>query len=379
MKTQAAIAEKKSGPLRIEEVELADPGQGEVRVRIEACGICRSDLHAIDGGESVRFPAVLGHEAAGVVDALGTGVEQLAIGDQVVLSWTPACGICPACRRGEVQLCRGLKMSVGLDGPLSWNGRGLDRFMALGAFCEQVVVPAAMAIPIGGAVPSTQACLIGCAVMTGFGAATKTAGVRWGESVAVVGCGGVGLAAIQGARIAGASRIFATDPVEERRAAALLAGASDALNASESTRQVIAATDGGVDVAIECAGKSQAMVDAFNMIRPGGRAVVVGLASLADSFSIPPILLLTEKSIKGSIYGSANPAVDFPKLVALAGQGRLDLASFVSKTRPLAEVNEGIAEMREGKPYARGHDLLRSASRRPFASRRSAPRCLGQQ
>jgi S-(hydroxymethyl)glutathione dehydrogenase/alcohol dehydrogenase len=189
--------------------------------------------------------------------------------------------------------------------------------------------------------------------MTGFGAATKTAGVRWGESVAIVGCGGVGLAAIQGARIAGATRVFAIDPVEERRAAAHLAGASDALDVSESTRQVIAATDGGVDVAIECVGKSQAIMNAFNMIRPGGRVVVVGLASLADTFSIPPILLLTEKSIKGSVYGSANPAVDFPKLVALAGegpgQGRLDLASLVSKTRPLAEVNEGIAEMREGK------------------------------
>ncbi|MEK7248538.1 MAG: zinc-binding dehydrogenase, partial [Chloroflexota bacterium] len=154
---------------------------------------------------------------------------------------------------------------------------------------------------------------------------------------------------IQGARIAGAGRIFAIDPIEARRSAALSAGASDALDAPEGTRQVIAATDGGVDVAIECVGKSQTMVDAFNMIRPGGRAVVVGLASFADSFSIPPILLLTEKSIKGSIYGSANPAVDFPKLLALAGQGRLDLASLVSKTRPLAEVNEGIAEMREGK------------------------------
>jgi S-(hydroxymethyl)glutathione dehydrogenase/alcohol dehydrogenase len=185
--------------------------------------------------------------------------------------------------------------------------------------------------------------------MTGFGAATKTAAVRWGESVAVVGCGGVGLAAIQGARIAGAGRIFAIDPIDERRQAALAAGATDVLNVPEGAQQIIAATDGGVDVAIECVGKSQTMVDAFNMIRPGGRTVVVGLASFADTFSIPPILLLTEKSIKGSIYGSANPAVDFPKLVALAGQGRLDLASLVSKTRPLAEINEGIAEMREGK------------------------------
>lgn len=348
MKTRAAIIESKDAPLRIEEIDVADPGPGQVRVRIEACGICRSDLHAIDGGESVLFPAVLGHEAAGRVEAIGAGVERPSVGERVILSWTPACGLCAACRRGEVQLCHGLRMSAGLDGPLSWNGRGLDRFMAIGAFAEHVVVPEKMAVPAGGVIPPAQACLIGCAVMTGFGAVTNTAAVRWGESVAVIGCGGVGLAAIQGARIAGAGRIFAIEPIAERRAAALSAGATDALDAA-SGPDVIAATDGGVDVAIECVGKSQAIVSAFNMIRPGGRAIVVGLPSFADSLTIPPVLLLTEKSIKGSIYGSANPAADFPKLVALAAQSRLDLASLVSKTRPLTEVNEGIAEMREGK------------------------------
>lgn len=348
MKTRAAIIESKDAPLRIEEVDLAGPGPGHVRVRIEACGICRSDLHAIDGGESIRFPAVLGHEAAGVVDALGAGVESLSVGDRVVLSWTPACGACPACRRGDVQLCHGLKMSAGLDGPLVWNGRGLDRFMALGAFSEHVVVPERMAVPVVGAIPSAHACLIGCAVMTGFGAVVNTASLRWGESVAVIGCGGVGLAAVQGARIAGASRIFAIDPIEERRKAALSVGATDALDASAGP-DVIAATNGGVDAAIECVGKSQTIVDAFNMIRSGGRAIVVGLPRFEDTLSIPAVLLLTEKSIKGSIYGSANPAVDFQKVVDLAEQGRLDLAALVSKTMPLSAVNDGIAEMREGK------------------------------
>jgi S-(hydroxymethyl)glutathione dehydrogenase/alcohol dehydrogenase len=348
MKTRAAIIESKGAPLRIQEVDLADPGHGQVRVRIEACGICRSDLHAIDGGESVRFPAVLGHEAAGVVDALGSGVEGLSVGDQVVLSWTPACGACSACRRGEVQLCHGIRMSAGLEGPLTWHGRGADRFMALGAFSEHVVVPEKMAVPAGGVISSVQACLIGCAVMTGFGAATNTASLRWGESVAVIGCGGVGLAAIQGARIAGAGRIFAIDLVEERRRAALSVGATDVLDVPGGP-DIIAATGGGVDVAIECVGKSQTILDAFNMIRPGGRAIVVGLPTFAEILSIPPILLLTEKSIKGSIYGSANPSVDFPKLVALTEQGRLDLLSLVSKTRPLDEINEAIAEMREGR------------------------------
>jgi len=348
VKTRAAIIESKGGDLRVDEVDLAEPGPGEVRVQIEACGICRSDLHAIDGGESVRFPAVLGHEAAGLVEALGSDVAGLAEGDRVVLSWTPACGRCPPCRRGDVQLCQGLRMSTGGEGPLTWQGRGLDRFMALGAFSECVVVPARMAVPVGPHIPATHACLIGCAVMTGFGAATKTANVRWGESVAVVGCGGVGLSAIQGARIAGAARIIAIDPTEERRAAALQLGATDALDAPEAVQRVVEMT-GGVDAAIECVGKSQTMLDAFNMVRPGGRAVVVGLASFADTLPIPPIMLLTEKSLTGSIYGSANPALDFPKLVALYGQGRLDLDALLSKTRPLDEVNEGIAEMREGK------------------------------
>jgi S-(hydroxymethyl)glutathione dehydrogenase/alcohol dehydrogenase len=348
MKTTAAIVESADKPLRIEEVDLAEPGLGEVRVRVEACGICRSDLHAIDGAESVVFPAVLGHEAAGVVDALGEGVANLVEGDNVILSWTPACGQCPPCIRGDVQLCQGLRMSTAGSGPMSWQGNPLDRFMALGAFAQHIVVPASMAIAVSGEVPAAESCLIGCGVMTGFGAATKTANVRWGESVAVIGCGGVGLAAIQGARIVGAGRIIAIDPIEQRRQAALDAGATEALDPEGAVAGVIEASGGGVDAAIECVGRSETMMDAFNMIRPGGRAVVVGLAAFSDVLQIPPIMLLTEKVLTGSIYGSANPATDFPKLVALREQGRLDLALMVGKVRPFTEINEGIAEMREG-------------------------------
>ena len=349
MKTRAAIGEKQGGDLRIEEVDLRDPGPGEVRVKVEACGICRSDLHAIDGGESVRFPAVLGHEGAGVVEALGPGVETLAEGDRVILSWTPACGACAPCDRGDVHLCIKLRMSADPGGPMTWDGKDLDRFMNLGAFAEHVVVPASMAIPMGPTIPAPQASLIGCGVMTGFGAAVNTADVRWGETVLVIGCGGVGLAAIQGARVAGASKIFAIDPIETRRNAALAAGATDAYDADGGIANVVAATGGGVDAAIECVGRSETMMDAFRAIRPGGRAIVVGLAKMADTLTIAPILFLTERSIKGSTYGSANPALDFPKLITLYEQGQLDLDSLVSKTRPLSEVNEGIAEMREGQ------------------------------
>lgn len=349
MKTRAAIIHEQGGGLTIEEVDIRDPGAGEVRVSVEACGICRSDLHAIDGGESVTFPAILGHEAAGAVEAVGAGVEGLKEGDRVVLSWTPACGRCAACLRGDVQLCRGVRMSAGTDGPVRWNGRGVDRFMALGAFAGHVVVPAPMAIPVTGRVPAHLACLIGCSVMTGFGAVTRTAAVRWGESVAVIGCGGVGLAAVQGARIAGAARIFAIDPIEERRRMALTTGATDAFDPSEAAGRVVRLTDGGADAAIECVGSPQTMSAAFSMVRPGGRAIIAGLAGFGEMLSIPAVMLLTERSIKGSIYGSANPAVDFPKLLELAEQGRLDLEALAAKVRPLAEVNESIREMREGR------------------------------
>jgi len=348
MKTRAAIVEARDAPLRIEEVDLADPVTGEVRVKIEACGICRSDLHAIDGGEDVTLPAVLGHEAAGVVEACGPSVEQLREGDRVVLSWTPACRRCPSCLRGEPQLCAGIRMSAAGTGPLTWNGNPLDRFMNLGAFCERVVVPEGMAITIEAEIPDTHACLIGCGVMTGFGAATKTADVGTNETVAVIGCGGVGLAAIQGARIAGASRIFAVDPLEARRVAAIDVGATDAVTADGSAAAVLADTAGGVDVAIECVGQTRTMSEAFDMIRPGGRAIVVGLPPLDARLDISALMLLFEKSIKGSMYGSADPKHDFPMLATLAADGELDLATLVSDTLPFAEINEGIAETRSG-------------------------------
>jgi len=348
MKARAAIAVKRGEPLRVEQIEVADPGRGQVRVRVEACGICRSDLHALDGGEDVVLPAVLGHEAAGVVEACGPGVERLGEGDRVILSWTPACGVCPSCRRGEVNLCAGIRMSAGSDSPLTWNGQGLDRFMALGAFCEYVVIPETMAIAFRGDIPATQACLIGCAVMTGFGAATKTAAVGEGESVVVLGCGGVGLSAVQGARVAGASRIFAVDPSAERRNMALRLGATDVLVPDQAAAAISSLANGGVDVAIECVGAVETMRKAFELTRPGGRAVVVGLPKPGELLTLDPFLLLFEKSIKGSMYGSADPASDFPALVSLQADGRLDLAGLVSGTRCLDEINEGLAETRQG-------------------------------
>jgi S-(hydroxymethyl)glutathione dehydrogenase/alcohol dehydrogenase len=348
MKTYAAIAHHADAPFTLEEVDIADPVAGEVRVKTLACGICRSDLSALAGKETIVFPCVLGHEASGVVEAVGAGVRALKEGDAVILSWTPACGVCSGCLRGEKHLCEGVTMTTGGVGPLSARGRPLDRFMALGAFCAHMVVPQSMAIPVTSALPATQTCLIGCGVTTGFGAAVNTAAVCWGERVAVLGCGGVGLAAVQGARIAGAAEIYAIDPIAERRAAALRLGATAALEPTDTVKAVLSATRGGVDVAIECVGDTRVMQDCFRMTRSGGRSIVVGLPAYTDVLSIPAILLLREKSIKGSIYGSANPSIDFAKIVRLAERGQLDLGALVDRTRPFAEINEGFAEMRAG-------------------------------
>jgi len=349
MKTQAAIARSSSTNFTIEEVDLASPGIGEVRVKVHACGICRSDLSALEGKETIQFPAVLGHEAAGVVEAVGTEVNTLKEGDSVVLSWTPACGVCFSCRRGEVHLCQGINMTTEGKGPLSIGGAGLDRFMGLGAFSEHVVVPEAMAVPVSTTLKASHTCLIGCGVTTGFGAAVNTAAVRWGESVTILGCGGVGLAAIQGARIAGAASIFAVDPIAERRKVALQVGATVALEPMGAIDRIISSTGGGVDAAIECVGKTATMQDCFNMIRPGGRAIVVGLPAFTELLTIPAISLLREKTLTGSIYGSANPNIDFQKIATLGESGQLLFAPLVDKTRHFSEINEGFAEMREGR------------------------------
>ena len=348
MKTQAAIVRKKNENFSIEEADLRDPLSGEVRIKVDACGICRSDLSVLEGKEIIEFPAVLGHEASGTVEAVGDGVSRVKEGDKVVLSWTPACGRCPGCLRGQVHLCQEINMTTHRTGALSQNGQGIDRFMGLGAFCEHIVVPENMAIPIDTNLPPHHTCLVGCGVTTGFGAAVNTAAVRWGETVAVLGCGGVGLSAIQGAKVAGAARIFAVDPIAERRSAALDMGATDALHPEDLTAEILANTNGGVDCAIECVGNVNTMRECFDLIRPGGRAVIVGLPGYTDKLTIPAIGLLAEKTLTGSIYGSCQPNSDFQKILSLSEAGQFKLGALVDKVRPFAEINQGFDEMRSG-------------------------------
>ncbi len=348
MKTQAAIAHSPESSFCIEEVDLDDPVKGEVRVKMEACGICRSDLSALEGKEIIQFPTVLGHEGAGVVEAIGSNVKSLKEGDRVVLSWSPACGQCAGCKRNEVHLCESVNMTTGGLGPMRLGTTPLDRFMGLGAFSEHVVVPESMAVPVQTDLTASHSCLIGCGMTTGFGAAVNTAEVRYGDSVAIYGCGGVGLAAIQGASIAGASTIYAIDPIAERRQTALNVGATEALSPGDAAKTIIERTGGGVDVAIECVGYPETMLNAFNSIRSGGRTVIVGLPAYTEKLELPAIMLLREKSIKGSIYGSANPAIDFQKIATLGDQKRLQFAPLVNKTRHFSEINLGFSEMREG-------------------------------
>jgi Zn-dependent alcohol dehydrogenase len=349
-RARAAIAFERGEPLRIETIAVRDPGPGEVRVRIAACGICASDLHVWRTGEGIGFPAVLGHEASGVVEALGARVSEVSLGQRVVLSWIPRCGTCRACRAGRSYLCAAMRTHAD-DGSLLLGGKALGSYMSVSGLSERVVVGERAAIPVPEGLSLRAACLIGCGVTTGFGAAAITGGARWGESVAVFGCGGVGLSAIQGARIAGAGRIIAVDPNPARLGLARTLGATDALSPDDGdpVPAIRALTEGGVDLAIESVGSAAVVRQAFDAIAPGGRAVAVGLTRYAEEVSVPLVSLLLDKSLRGSIHGSADPGRDFPKLFALAARGALRLEEMAGPDYPLEKVNDAFEALASGR------------------------------
>ena len=350
MKIRAAILESVGADLEVREVDLSDPGPGEVLVRVTASGVCRSDLHIRNTGERVDLPVVLGHEGCGVVEAVGEGVESPAVGDTVVLSWTPECGHCEYCLGGRPNLCRDVNSSPAA-GHLSHQGRVLNRYMSVASLADHAVVRARQAVPVPPELPPEQACLIGCGVMTGFGAAVNTAGVRPGATVAVFGAGGAGISAVIGARIAGATTIVSIDPEPRRLEAARTHGATHTIEGSgrDAVRQVHELTAGGADFAVECVGRAAVMLDAVNAVRPGGTAVVVGLPLLEDTVPMNPLLFLQEKTLRGSLYGSATPHRDFAMIARLALDGRIDLASIGDAVYPLDGVNEAIAAMERGE------------------------------
>lgn len=354
---KAAVLHQHNTPLVIEDVELQNPGPGEVRIKVEATGVCHSDLLCRDGGFPIyALPLVPGHEASGTVVATGAGVTKVKEGDHVIAGWIPYCGRCWHCTHGEPINCPDVSTRYGMmrDGTtrLSFDGKPVFHGMDAATFAEETVLQQNAVVLIDEDVPFDVAALIGCGVATGVGAVLNTAKVKEADRVAVIGCGGVGLNVIQGARIAGASRIIAIDLVPSKLEAAKRFGATDIIDASEvkSPAAVMDLTGGvGVDYAFEVIGNHKAQRDALRMIRRGGSAVFVGVAPIMEPFEITPgLMTLFGQSILGCYFGSVIPERDFPKLIELYRAGLLDLDSLVSRHAKLEEVNDAFTAMEEG-------------------------------
>lgn len=362
---QAAVLTAVGRPLEIRsDVEVERPRPGEVLVRLVASGVCHSDLSARSGVMMMPTPVVLGHEGAGVVEAVGDGVAGVAPGDHVLVSWVPQCGGCYHCVRREGHLCERavVTMATGglLDGTTRLRSAGapLHQMAATGTFAELAVVPESGAVPLPDDLDLTLAALLGCSVLTGVGAALNTARVRQGDTVAVVGCGGVGLNVVQGARIAGAATIVAVDtnPVKLRLAEAF--GATETVDASavDAVSGVMAATgQRGVDVAFEVVGVARTIDQALTMTRRGGHTVLVGVPAMDVVVAVPAFLglVLAGRTISGCWYGSSNVHTDVPKLVELYRSGDLLLDPLVSRTIALTEVNDALDAMHAGDDAAR--------------------------
>jgi Zn-dependent alcohol dehydrogenase len=356
---RAAVLEAQGRPLRVrDDLEIEKPRPGFVRVRVAHCGLCHSDLALADGTFPAAVPVVLGHEASGVVESIGPDVSGLAPGDPVVLSPCPPCGRCAWCVRGQPSLCeqsRGIATGTLPDGttPLSCRGQPVLRGLNLGALAEYAIVPATGAVKIPADVPLDVACVIGCAVQTGVGAVLNEARVEPGASVLVTGLGGVGLSVVQGARLAGAARVLAADPIAARREAARAFGATDLI---DPARDDVAATAHaltgiGVDYAFEAAGRGALIAACVAATRVGGTTVCVGAPPLGDALQIAPAaaFLATGKRILATLLGGCNSLREIPRLVALWRAGRLDLEALVTARRPLEEVNEGFADLAAGR------------------------------
>ncbi|MFZ5652860.1 MAG: zinc-binding dehydrogenase [Pseudomonadota bacterium] len=358
MKIKAVVAHELNR-FAVEKVTLDPPKAGEVLVRMKATGVCHSDLSAINGTIPVPFPMVLGHEGAGVVEALGEGVTNVRPGDHVTLSFVPNCGDCFHCLRSEPYLClRSNPDGKMMDGTtrVHLDGRDLNVMQFLGNMAEYAVVPAMCLVKIPDDVDFKAAALVGCGVTTGVGAALKTAQVKPGSTVAVFGAGGVGLSIIQGARIAGAARIFAVDLSEEKLAIARELGATDLINAAaDPLKQIMAATGGiGVDYGFEAIGIPAVVDQAQKATRRGGTMTVVGVGKLSQKLELNALMFpLTAKTIKGSMYGSAEFRVDFPKYLELYKQGKLDLDRMVTHTYRIDEAPQAFADLEAGR-NARG-------------------------
>jgi len=357
---KAAVLNDYGQPLQIEDITLDPPRAGEVQVRIGATGVCHSDYHVIKGEWKYGLPMILGHEAAGIVEAVGPGVTGLQAGDHAVLSFRPACGSCRLCALGRSVLCEGytgdrFKMHDG-TARVHRNGEDLSVLGRMGSFAEKVVVPAEQVIPVRRDVPMEVLALIGCAVTTGVGAVINAARVEPGSSVAVIGCGGVGLNVIQGAALVNASRIIAVDLLDNKLEFARQFGATDTINASQgdAVERVRELTGGGVDYAFEVIGNAKTVEQAIQMTRAAGTACIVGMAPQGTRSSFDPLLFVQKETrLIGTWYGSARPRIDFPKMVELTLAGKLKVQELISRRYTLDQINEGFERLGRGE-VARG-------------------------
>ena len=366
MKTKAAVLHRMttdrpyslSNPLRIEEVNLDPPGFREVMVKVKAAGLCHSDLSVIDGNRPRPLPMVLGHEASGEVVELGEGVKNLQVGDHVVFAFLPSCGHCPNCQTGRAALCEPGAQANG-EGVLLGGNKRIRKeedyyyhHLGVSGFAEFAVASIDSLVKIDPEIPFEIAALFGCAVMTGVGAVVNTAQLKFGESVLVVGLGGVGLSAILGAKAAGASRIIAADLIPSKREAALSMGAHYAIDSSDpnALQELKDLTGGGVDVAVEFAGAIPALDFAFQAAKRGGTAVTAALPHPDARLQLSPVMLVgQEKTLKGSYLGSCVPARDIPAYIELFKSGRLEVDKLISHKLKLEEINEGFERLAMGE------------------------------
>jgi S-(hydroxymethyl)glutathione dehydrogenase / alcohol dehydrogenase len=358
---KAALLYEPRTPLVVETVSLSDPAPDEIRLRVVASGLCHSDLSVIDGKLNWHYPCLLGHEVAGVVEAVGSNVSRIKVGDHVVTCPSGFCGACEDCLGGHPSICatpgtrRPRKAPPRLwlgDGP---DGTRVHAFNEIGGFASDMIVHERVCAVVHPDMPLDRAALIGCAVTTGFGAVIHAAKVQFGENVAVLGCGGIGLSAINAAAISGAGRIFAIDRVPEKLAMARVMGATDLIDASttDPVQAIVELTGGGVHHAIEAIGLKTTIEQSFNMLRRGGMATIVGIPPLGTKIELDPFQFTIEKRIQGALMGSNRFPVDIPRFVDLYMQGRLKLDELISRRIGLEQINEAFDDMREGRTVAR--------------------------
>ena len=359
MRTTAAVLREFNTPLVVEEVELAPPRANEVRLEMVSSGVCHSDLFLAKGGFPANLPIICGHEGAGIVAEVGPAVSRAAVGDHAVLSWVAPCGMCSFCSSGSPALC---ETTIGpsyagrlRDGTTRFRdheGNTISHHLMISSFSRDVVVPESAVIPVPADVPLEPLAVVGCAVATGMGAAVNTAGVQLGDTVAVIGCGGVGLNAIQGANLRGASRVIGVDVSEEKLEAARRFGATDTIDASsEDTVEVLKATTGGagVDVAVEAIGNPETVTAAVKSLRRGGTAVQVGIGPWGAELSIDMSLLLDERKLLGCYYGSLRPAYDIPRYIDLYRAGRLLIDELITAEIEQDEINDAFELLEQGR------------------------------